>query len=244
VKGPLVTTIIPVFNAERFLAEAIESSLGQSYEPVEVIVVDDGSTDGSADVAARYPEVKLIRQENAGPAAARNAAIRAGSGELIANLDADDFSHPDRLAIQVGYLMENPDAALVMARQVVVREPGIELPDWVLDPRSALDGVSEALPPKPGEDLVPYYQPNSMVIRRSVLDQVGLYDPSFFNAEDVDLIFRVIEAGLVVGTIDEHIYNRRFHGDNMTYDPASRRAGVMKAFKARIDRGRARNASS
>src|SRR5690349_2600271 len=102
--APLVSVVIPVFDGEAYLAAAIESALAKTYARVEVIVVDDGSTDGSASVAARY-DVRLVRQSNRGVSAACNAGVEAARGELIAFLDADDLWPPERLEIQARHLL-------------------------------------------------------------------------------------------------------------------------------------------
>ena len=99
---PLVSCIVPVFNGERYLAEALDSILAQTYRPVDLIVVDDGSTDGTAQVAAGYGErITYLYQENSGPAAARNKGIDAAQGEFVAFLDADDVWHEEKLARQM-----------------------------------------------------------------------------------------------------------------------------------------------
>jgi glycosyltransferase involved in cell wall biosynthesis len=95
--GFRITAAIPVYNGEAFLADAIESVLAQTFRPSEVLVIDDGSTDGSADVARRYPEVRYVHQENRGDAGARNAAIEHAQGDHIAFLDADDVWKPRKL---------------------------------------------------------------------------------------------------------------------------------------------------
>jgi glycosyltransferase involved in cell wall biosynthesis len=108
ISQPLVSVVVPVRNGERFLGEALDSVLAQDYEPVELIVVDDGSTDGSGDIAgARGAHV--IRQEGGGLAAARNAGLAAAQGELVAFIDADDVWLPGKLVRQVEYLLDRPD---------------------------------------------------------------------------------------------------------------------------------------
>ncbi len=116
--GPLVTVVMAVYNAEAFLAEALDSVYAQDYEPFEVVLVDDGSTDGSAAIAQSYPGLRYLRQENGGPSAARNAAIAAARGELVAVADADDVQLPGRLSVQVGYLVEHPEVAVTLGRQI------------------------------------------------------------------------------------------------------------------------------
>ncbi|HUC07767.1 MAG TPA: glycosyltransferase family A protein, partial [Solirubrobacterales bacterium] len=96
---PLVSVVIPAFDAERFLGESIESVLAQTYAPLETIVVDDGSNDGTVAVASAYSEVTVIEQANAGPSAARNRGFAASSGDFIAFQDADDLMTPDKLEV-------------------------------------------------------------------------------------------------------------------------------------------------
>src|SRR5262245_20840904 len=98
----LISCIVPVFNGERYLGEAIESILKQSYRPIEIIIADDGSTDDTVTVAARYgTQIRYLRQSNAGPAAARNLGLSVAAGEFVAFLDADDIWHPEKLARQM-----------------------------------------------------------------------------------------------------------------------------------------------
>ena len=112
--SPLVSVVIPAFNSERFLKDAIDSVLNQSYTNKELIVVDDGSSDGTVDLVKSYGDsVRLICQENSGPGAARNRGVDASSGTYIAFLDSDDFWLPGKLAAQVSFLEQRPDCALL-----------------------------------------------------------------------------------------------------------------------------------
>ena len=108
--NPLVSAIMPAYNAEAFLERALESLLAQDYEPFEVVVCDDGSTDGTRQILDRYPAVKVVSQENQGAAAARNTAVAASTGELIAFFDADDEWPANRLTLQAAYLADHPEA--------------------------------------------------------------------------------------------------------------------------------------
>ena len=114
--SPLVSTIIPVFNGERLLPEALDSVFRQDYRPIEVIVVDDGSTDGTSLVARSCPEVRYLYQSNQGLGAARNAGIAAACGEFIAFLDADDIWLPRKLSSQMNFLCS--------ILRSVIRSPG------------------------------------------------------------------------------------------------------------------------
>jgi glycosyltransferase involved in cell wall biosynthesis len=235
----LVTVITPVFNTERYLAEAIESVLEQDYEPVEMIVVDDGSTDGSADVAARYDEVTLIRQENQGQAVARNVAIEAGSGEFVTPLDADDLMAPGRLSRQVGFLTANPGVAAIIGRQRVILEEGAPPTPWMSDPRTALDLEGADEEQLRAEGLLPFSPPMTMTIRREMFDLVGLFDPTFPVGEDIDFLFRLEQTGFHLERSDELAIYRRVHGANLSYDEAGVRKSVARSFKHRLDRLRA-----
>ena len=115
-KENLVSVVIPTYNRATELPSAIESVLGQTYPSVEVIIVDDGSTDGTeALIQTRFPRVRYLRQSNRGPAAARNAGIKAASGPYIAFLDSDDRWMPQKLERQIGLLRERPEVGLVFS---------------------------------------------------------------------------------------------------------------------------------
>jgi glycosyltransferase involved in cell wall biosynthesis len=102
VNAPLISCIVPVFNGERYLGEALDSILAQTYRPLEVVVVDDGSAEGAAAVVARYrDQIRPLFQPNAGQAAARNLGLSVARGEFVAFLDADDLWHPEKLARQM-----------------------------------------------------------------------------------------------------------------------------------------------
>ena len=230
---PLVSTVVPVYNGERFLGAALDSALAQGYPRHEVIVVDDGSTDASAEVARRRPEVRYIHQENAGPATARNTGIEAATGEVICYLDSDDMSVPGRLARQAGYLVERPRVGCVLGHQELLVEPGIELPAWARLPRFPAPGSGTE---EPNEN--PYFPPCTMVARRWAFDRVGLFDPSFRIGEDVDWMFRAWEHGIEVDTLDEVVLLRRLHGANLTQDHEAVARSLTRVFRARINRTR------
>ena len=111
-----VSVIIPSYNCEPFLAEAIESVFAQTYRPKEVIVVDDGSTDQTAAIARSYKEVQYIYQANQGPAIARNNGIATARGDFIAFIDHDDMWLPNKLEVQIEYLLEHPYVGLSICR--------------------------------------------------------------------------------------------------------------------------------
>jgi glycosyltransferase involved in cell wall biosynthesis len=238
VPRPLVSVVIPAFNSERYLGEAIESALGQTYAPVETIVVDDGSSDGTAEIARAHPEVTLIQQENRGPSAARNCGFAASRGELIAFHDSDDLMTPNKLAVQAGHMLENPDVGCVLAEQELIVEEGAELPFWVKGTK-----VEVVMPPRPPElEDEPMVHPMTMVVRRETFERVGDFDESMRAAEDFDWMLRAAEGEIEIARLSDVLLRRRIHPDSLTQDAAASRAGLFRAFKARIERHRARAA--
>ena len=206
--APLVSVITPFFNTARFLAEAIESVLAQNYRPLELLLVDDGSTDDSADIAARFcdgtADARLLRLPyNQGQAAARNVALRQARGELVTFLDADDMMMSDRLRFQVEYLMDHRNVDVVIGSAEYFLEPGVAPPAWM---RGRL---------VPGQNH--HRNPMTMLTRRSVFDQIGLFDPACRHCEDMDWVYRAVTAGMVVARVDRVLIRRRIHGENLTY---------------------------
>src|SRR3989442_10494853 len=188
VQPPCVSVVIPVYNGERYLADAIQSVRDQTYQNFEVIVVDDGSTDGSAAVAKRFGEaVRYVHQANGGVCKARNTGLAAARGGYLAFLDQDDLWLPDKLATQVVYLDSHPEVGAVYC-QCEVKGNG-----WL---RS---GLYYAEPVK--DDLVgimrgPYLLMTSAMFRREVLRKIGGFDEAIIGAgyEDGDLTIRVTEV--------------------------------------------------
>jgi glycosyltransferase involved in cell wall biosynthesis len=215
-----ISVVIPVFNGESFLAEAIESVLAQSLPASELMVIDDGSTDDSAGVAGRFSEVTLIRTENRGPAAARNTGVAESMGDLITFLDADDLMKPDRLERQVAALEEDPSASFALGRGELFMEPGVEPPRWV------------------NEEMRAYMQMSLFTTRRT-FELIGPFDEDLRLGDDTDWLFRAFEAGLRPALIPEPVIVRRYHGTNITNDARTMREASFKLLKRRIARHRA-----
>ncbi|HEX4464392.1 MAG TPA: glycosyltransferase family A protein [Solirubrobacterales bacterium] len=233
---PLVSVVIPAFNSERFLGEALASVSAQTYAPVETIVVDDGSSDDTAAVARAHPGIALIEQENSGPSAARNRGFAASRGEFVAFHDSDDTMTPDKLAVQVSHLLDNPKVGCVLAEQELIVEEGAELPFWVEGTE-----VEVVMPPRPPElEDEPQVHPMTMVVRRETFEQVGDFDESMRAAEDFDWMLRAAEQEVEIARLPEVLLRRRVHPGSLTQNASASRAGLFRAFKARIERHRAR----
>ena len=221
---PLVTVVMAVFDGERFLAEALESIFAQEFEPFEVVLVDDGSTDGTADIARSFP-LRYAHQENQGPSAARNTGLALARGELIAFADADDLLPPTKLRSQANHLAAHPETGCVLGRQEWIVEEGVEVP------RLERDRVFGELG---GIQLV------SAMIRRSVLEALGGFDPEYRYAEDRDLFVRMRENGVKIEVLSEVVLYKRLHGDNATMNPPERHP-LTRSLKAKLDRARSAN---
>ena len=186
---PRVSVIVPTHNAARYLPEAIDSVLGQTYRDFEIIVVDDGSTDDTQEVLARYgDQIRVVRQRNQGSAAARNAGILAARGEFIAFLDADDLWLPQKLERQMPLFGERPEIGWVYSDYREFDESGLRT-------RSFFE--REGLRPPPegwvllalARDCITWT--TTVVIRASCFQEAGLFDGAFPRAQDYDMWLRL-----------------------------------------------------
>ena len=205
-----VSVVIPCYNQARFLGEAIDSVLRQTCPPVEVIVVDDGSTDDTASVAHSYAEVQYVRQPNDGAPSARNRGLRSSQGDLVLFLDADDRLLPDALAQGVAALGDHPDWAFVTGHVRLI----------------AADGTPETTPPQAhaaGDQFLALlrsnyiWTPGVVLYRRSVLDAVGPFDPAARASADYELNVRIARLQ-AIGCHHHVMLEYRRHGDNMSAD--------------------------
>jgi glycosyltransferase involved in cell wall biosynthesis len=180
----LVSVVIPSYNYARFVTEAVGSALAQSYPHVEIIVVDDGSTDNTREVLEPFRDrIRYLAQTNQGLSAARNTGIRAAQGEFIALLDADDVWHPRKLEVQLSYLQEHPEIGL-LATELFTEQ----LEEWpVIDVRGIVPRLFTL------DDVVGrgHFAPSSAVIRKNCLEAVGLFDPTLRAVEDRDMWIRL-----------------------------------------------------
>jgi glycosyltransferase involved in cell wall biosynthesis len=221
---PLVSVVIPAFNAEQFVGEAIESVLAQSYRPVEVIVVDDGSTDATAQTASRYP-ITCIQKANEGQAAARNAGVAAAQGSLISFLDADDLWMPQKLATEAAHLQSHPELGYVLVHMQRTLLPGAPWPPGT--PRSWFEQ------PQPGT------LPSASLIHRTTLEAVGPFDSRFRHGSDTDWQARAADAGIAWELLPSVLVRYRIHGANDSYDNIGMRGEMFAAVRSSLARKRA-----
>lgn len=214
-----VTVVIPCFNGGRLLLESIESALSQTYDDLEVVVVDDGSTDSETlavlDELCGTPRISLVRQVNSGLSAARNAGIAAATGVYILPLDADDLIEPTYVAKAVEILEANPDVGLVYSRADLF---GDQSGPWSL-PEFSWSRV-----------LVHNMVFCSSLYRRQDWEMTGGYDESMrFGREDHDFVLRILSLGRQVFRLDEVLFHYRRHGATMNDSFGESRAKLIEA---------------
>jgi glycosyltransferase involved in cell wall biosynthesis len=216
-----------VFNGERYLREALESIFHQSYQPLEVIIVDDGSTDGTAAVAAAYGEkVTYLRQDNAGPAAARNLGLSVAHGEFVAFLDADDVWHQEKLARQMARFQARPELDMCLTHVQNFWAPELQAEATRFHDRRFMQ-------PQPG------YTMQALLARRLLFDRIGKLNPELQQGEDTDWFLRATEQGVAMDVLPEVLVYHRLHQANLTRIEASaNREWLTHVFKASLDRRR------
>lgn len=198
-----VSVVVPVYNGERYLGEAIESVLAQTHPADEIVAVDDGSTDGSIGILKRYAGVRIVREPHAGAAQARNRGVEEASFELIAFLDADDLWHGERLEREMQALGEAPELGFVVSAQENFLTEGLAEPPAWIDPRSL--GT-----PQHG------FSTNALTVWRSTFKRVGPFDGAKVICEDSDWFVRALDLGVPYRHLDAVLVRRRIHADNLS----------------------------
>ncbi len=222
---PRVSVIIPVYNGEAYLAEALDSILGQTRPPQEIIVVDDGSSDGTSAVAQGFgPPVRTLHQENGGAPVARNTGVVAATGDFLSFLDSDDLWLPEKLERQLAAFAADPSLDVVFGH---TRQ--------FLCPRMTSRSVSpEAINLLP----MPAPLPSALLIRRTAFFRVGLFAPELRIGDCPDWYARAREAGLKERMAPEVVFLRRIHDNNLGRRERDQRGGYVRAMKAALDRRR------
>jgi glycosyltransferase involved in cell wall biosynthesis len=221
----LVSIIIPVYNCEQYLTEAIESALSQTYPFTEIIVIDDGSTDGTADAARQFaPQVRYCYQPNAGTGAARNKGIDLADGDYFSFLDADDLWSEDKLRIQMAAFRGNPGVDIVFGYVKQFHSP-------------ELDETEKSRIVCP-EELMRGSHPCTMLIKRESFFRVGLFETDWKVGEGVSWMIRAKEQGLRTLTVPELMYMRRLHKTNKGITHRHFMKDRVRILKASLDRRR------
>jgi glycosyltransferase involved in cell wall biosynthesis len=220
----LVSCIVPAFNSQAYLGEALDSIFAQTYRPIDVVVADDGSTDATATIVASYgPSVRFVAQPTAGPAATRNLGLRTARGELIAFLDADDRWHPEKLARQMARFDARPELDVSVTHIQNF---------WI----PALEQEAQRLCDDARTHPMPGYVTMTMLARRSVFASIGTFDESLWHTDAGDWFVRAAQHGAVVELFPDVLVSHRMHHTNLSrrYGPASR-AEFVRLVKRSLD---------
>jgi len=221
----LISVIIPVYNCERYLSEAIESVLAQTYRPIEVIIIDDGSTDRTAQVALRYePEITYLYQPNAGSSAARNQGVRLSRGSYLAFHDADDTWKKNKLALQMQVFLDDPQVDAVFGHIKQFYSPDLDE-----------DTRKRIVCP---ENLMPGYLCTTMLVKREVFFHVGFFQTRWEIGENMNWIIRAREVGLKMVMLPDLMYYRRLHAENKGLRLKNKQQQRLYILKAALDQRR------
>ena len=226
---PLISCIVPVYNGERYLGEAIQSILAQSYANIELIVADDGSTDRSCAIAREFGKsVTIVTQATAGPAATRNLGLDHATGQWISFLDADDLWHRDKLRLQMNRFQHRQELDFCITH--------IEM-FW----DEALRHEASHYREQPRTGAIPGYATTTLLARRNVFERIGTFDATLWFSDATDWFIRGCEAGLIREVIPEVLVYHRMHAGNLTRRRAdASRDEFLNIVKASLDRRRAR----
>ncbi len=197
---PQISVIVPVYNGEKYLAQTLESALIQTEVSIELVVVDDGSSDQSLEIAKAYTKI-ILSQTNQGPGAARNSGIAHAGAEFIAFLDQDDLWHPDKLVLQLESL-KNADYAI--CKTIAQLESDAQAFGHLIR-QGYLEGAAAFLP-------------SALLVRKTVFQQVGLFNTSFISNSDVDWFARANFHQLRFAYPEQVLLTKRIHRQNQGHE--------------------------
>ncbi|UXP32661.1 glycosyltransferase [Reichenbachiella agarivorans] len=218
-----VSIIIPCYNGSQHLAPAIQSVLDQQIANSQIIVVDDGSTDNSVEIASAFDHVQTIQQPNAGPAAARNRGISIAEGDFISFLDADDLYPKNKLKNQLDYLNKNPEIELVSGRIKCIGNNA--------------DHMFSKIYENSEEKTMLNFHLGAGLYRKHTIDKIGYFDEDLKYAEDVDHWFKIVEQGISYHFLPEVTLLHTRHENNMTNSShAIQTPYLIRAVKKSMDR--------
>jgi glycosyltransferase involved in cell wall biosynthesis len=227
-RHPLVSVVIPAFNSADFIGRTLASVFAQTWQPLEVIVVDDGSTDGTAGVV-QGTSARLIRQENQGPPAARNRGVCESRGDFIAFLDSDDVWMPQKMARQMAFLQAHPKAGFVVCRMTARVVPGAK---W---PASLRKSHWDTNPPA--------YLPSGLLVRRDAFQTVGEFDVSMPTGDDSDWFFRARDAGIQGRVLEEVLLEKTVRPGSVSSRVEESNRSLLRQVRQSLVRKRAGHGS-
>lgn len=230
IQNPLISVIIPVYNGKKYLQEAIATVINQTYKPLEIIVVDDGSTDNSKQIIARFPDIKYIYQENQGVAVARNTGIAEAKGEYIALLDQDDLWAKNKLQTQVNYLDNHQEIDYVLGYQQSFLQEGCEKPHW--------------LKAKLLKESTPAYLVGALLARKQLFNRIGGFSNQYRYGNDFDWFAKTVDSGIKFKILTDVVLYKRIHDTNESHNIEDIHTELLKLIRASIQRKRKLNQNS
>jgi len=221
----MISCIVPAYNSRKYITEALDSIFAQTYSAIEVI----GSTDGTQDIIRTYPRiVKLLTQDNAGPAESRNFGLRAAAGSFIAFLDADDLWVPEKLSKQMSHFENDPALDICVSHAQMF---------WPKHLEAEVEKYQNYMRSGP----IPGYATTTLLAKRYVFDKIGLFDSHYWFGDATDWFLRAKEAGLKFEMVPEVLTLHRMHETNLTRRRSkASRDEFLAIVKASLDRRRGR----
>lgn len=215
--APLVSAIIPAYNGENYLKEAIESILSQTYANYEIWVINNGSTDRTEEICQSYPQVNYRYSDKADTALARNQGLALARGEYIAYLDQDDTWEREKLMKQVRFLEEGKEYGAVIGWQKMYLEKGHVKPHWLK--QDFLDKPQIA------------YLPSALMVRKRTFSTTDFFDIRLPFASDIAWFLKAKHSGIKIGILNEVVVHRRIHSDNASNKCALVQKEILMALK-------------
>ncbi|MBO7611851.1 MAG: glycosyltransferase [Elusimicrobia bacterium] len=202
--NPLISVMMPTYNNAGYISQAVESVYAQKYDNIEIVVVDDGSTDNTKEVLKKYKGIKYFYIEHKGISFARNIALEKSKGEYIAFCDSDDYWLPGKINTQIQYFKEHPDCEIVFTKYENLFED------------EKLKTNKRAMHEKLMEKFLKQYLPSS-IIKKELFEKYGNFDENFSGVEDTEFLYRIKRKGANIDhVISDIFYIRRIHGNNVT----------------------------
>lgn len=224
----LISVVIPVYNCEKYIAKAVESVIRQDYHPLEIIVINDGSTDKSGEIIESFlPQIKYHCQENKGLASALNQGIKLTTGNYITFLDQDDLWLENKLNTQIGHFNNNSDLDIVFAHCQQFKSPELS--------------AQEKQKIKIVDEIIPAYFKGTMMIKKESFFRVGYFDENINYGEFVDWYFKAKESNLNILMLSDVFLKRRIHTTNMGITHKKNRREYAQIIKRSLDRRRQRS---
>jgi glycosyltransferase involved in cell wall biosynthesis len=222
----MISCIVPVHNGEKYLAEALDSILKQSCRPLEVLVIDDGSTDGTAAVTAHYGDrIRYVRQSKSGAPTARNLGLSLARGGFVGFLDADDLWHPEKLARQLECLAARPELDLCVTHVQNF---------WIPELTQEAERFRDHRLTRP----VPGYVTQTLLARRALFDRVGPFNTALQHGDAQDWFLRAAEQGAIMQLLSDVLVYRRLHRSNFSRQVTATLDDHLRIVKASLDRRR------